>query len=294
VSWRVALAAFLGLLLPVPLMLLGGAFIQGVQPLGPGSARVSPVLSGEDRAKRVTYGSHCRKATDCEAPLACLGDSRFGSLYCTDSRCMTDAQCPEDSVCHPLTTLEGSPLVRFCVPVGPRQEGEPCLELPSKRTSACGPGLLCGGKGLGWCGRPCHKSEPTSCPEGFFCADVSPEPICLPSCEGRRCPEGQQCVLDDEGASACAVVYGTECQQSPCPDGQKCRTLLSPENPGEAWMQCIHPCDPKNPMCPDGLVCARHRCQQPCEPWKPGTCGAGLRCEQRKPEAPWICEPDWE
>jgi hypothetical protein len=292
---RVVLGALVGVLLPVPLLLvLGSVWTHGVRPPMPEDARYSPVLSSEARDRLLTYHRRCLKASDCEPPLACMGDARFFTSYCTDSQCVTDAQCPEGSVCHPLSTFKGSPLVRFCVPMGPRQEGEPCLDLPSQRASACGRGLICGGKGLGWCGRPCHKGEPTSCPEGFFCADVRPEPICMPSCERLGCPEGQQCVLDDEGASACAVVHGTECQQSPCPDSQECRTYFSSRHPGEAWMQCIHPCDPKNPMCPDGLVCARHRCQQPCEPWKPGTCGTGYRCEQRKPDAPWICEPDWD
>lgn len=292
-SWRVALAAFLGLLLPVPLVLLGFVMSMGVQPPRSSSVRVSPVLSVEERANRVTYHVYCVKDSDCEPPLACFGDSRFRTQYCTDSQCTTDAQCPEGSVCLALSSLRFGALVRFCVPVGPRLEGEPCLRLPSQRASACGPGLICGGKG-GWCGRPCDKGAPSSCPEGFFCADVRPEPMCLPSCEERGCPEGQQCVLDKEGASACAVVHGTECQQSPCPDSQQCRTFFSSRHPGEAWMQCIHPCDPKNPQCPDGRVCVRHQCQPSCEPWKPGTCGVGYRCEQYKPGAPWTCEPDWD
>ena len=43
--------------------------------------------------------------------------------------------------------------------------------------------------------------EPSSCPEGFFCADTTPGPACRPTCEGRDCPEGQQCIRDRKGAS---------------------------------------------------------------------------------------------
>jgi hypothetical protein len=297
VSWRVALGSVVGLLLPVPLLLLlAGVSAEGLRQPRPGDSRLSPVLSFEERASRSTYHRPCLKASDCEPPLGCLGDARLGSLYCTDSECLTDTQCPEGSVCRVLPTLEGSPWVRFCVPVGVRQEGERCVDLPSERAKACGPGLLCGGTGLGWCGRPCRRGEPSGCAEGFFCADIPPEPLCLPSCQERGCPAGQQCIRSDrdEGASACAVVRGVNCQQSQCPEGQKCRALFATQHPGEAWMECVQSCGPDRPTCPEGQVCERRKCRRPCEPEVPGVCGEGFRCARKKADTPFVCEPDWE
>ncbi len=294
VTWRALLGAVVGVLLPVPLLLLiGSVRHEGPRALAPEDPRVSPMLSFEERMNRVTYHSHCAKPADCEPPMGCLADPRITSHYCTDSECETDAQCPERSVCRVLTTMRGGPRVRFCIPVGLREEGERCLDPPPDRGYACGAGLLCG---EGWCGRPCRKEEPTSCAQGFFCADIAPEPVCLPSCEERGCPEGQHCIdTGRDGVSVCAVVHGTNCQQSPCPEGQECRHAILSKHPGEAWMQCIQRCGrPGRPACPEGLVCHRYKCQQPCDPQASGTCGTGYRCARDKPDAPWLCAPDWE
>jgi hypothetical protein len=295
VRWRAVLGALGGLLLAVPLMLLlWSATHERFRPTAPEETRVSPVLSNEQRKRLLTYHTHCTKAADCESPLGCLPDVRIRSHYCADSECETDAQCPVGSVCRMLDTVQGGPRVRQCIAVGVRKEGEGCLEPPPDRRDACGPGLLCGGR-LGWCGRPCRKAESTNCPDGFFCADVSPQPLCLPTCEGRECPQGQQCIrAASDGVSVCSVVYGTNCQQSPCPEGAECRASFESKRPGEVWMRCMSSCDPKDQVCPEGLVCHRNKCRQPCEPQASGACGTGYRCAQRKLDAPWLCEPDWE
>lgn len=123
--------------------------------------------------------------------LGCLPDVRYRTRYCADSECVTDMECPEGQVCRVLTTVRG-PWVRRCVAPGIRAEGERCYELPSERENGCRPGLVCAGNG--WCSRPCHKDMPSSCPEGFFCADLEPEPACLPTCEARGCPAGHECI----------------------------------------------------------------------------------------------------
>gem|GEM_PF-3915422 len=51
-------------------------------------------------------------------------------------------------------------------------------------------------------------NEPASYPDGFFCGNVPPEPICLPTCEARECPEGPQCVRHEDGVSQGTGVYG--------------------------------------------------------------------------------------
>lgn len=293
VSGRAAWGVVVGLLLPVPLVLVGGIIVYGAkQPSAVEDSRVSPVLSFEERMERVTYHRSCAKASDCEPPLGCLGDARFREHYCTDSECTTDAQCQEGSICRALRTRPGGPQVRFCVPVGMRQEGERCSALPSERAQACGPGLVCGGGG--WCGRPCREGDSTSCPQGFFCADLPPESTCLPTCETRGCPDGQQCIQSKrDGASACAVVHGTNCQQAACPEGEQCLERFSALRPAEHWMQCVRYCDPKHPVCPEGSVCYERKCHRPCDARQPGACGEGYRCMRSTPDAPFVCQPDY-
>jgi hypothetical protein len=282
-----------GLLLPLPLVLLLGSVMHqkpGVQNSQGG--RVSPVLDVEERMRRVTYRRACQSSSDCEPPLGCLEDLRVGADYCTDSQCMTDLQCPEGQVCQSLATLDEGPLVRLCVPLGVREEGQRCFSLPNDREAACAPGLLCGGH-EGWCARPCRQGEVESCPEGFFCADVGPRPVCMPTCEARGCPEGQQCVRFKEGVSACARVHGPNCQQSPCPEGRECKVLTATQHPGRVWMECIERCGAGHPSCSEGLVCDGWHCLPPCSPQEPGSCPEGYRCIQRRPDRPWACQPDW-
>lgn len=291
-SWHGALGLCVGLLLPLPLVLLLGGVMQPRLPTShAGGRRISPVLGFEERLNLQTYHRDCMRRSDCEPPLGCLLDGRSRAQYCTDSQCLTDDQCPQGEVCQSLGTSGGGPLVRFCIPLGVRQEGEQCIDLPDEKVSACLPGLLCAGH-EGWCARPCRIGEALSCPEGFFCADVVPQPVCLPTCEARGCPQGQQCVKFEEGASACAVVYGPNCQRSPCPDGRECDTYAVPSLPGRAWMECIEFCGEDLPACTNGRVCDRSLCMRPCNPEGPNTCGEGYRCKRRSKNRPWVCEHD--
>ncbi len=291
-NWHARLGLLVGLLLTIPLaLLLSTVMHPRLRETHEDEARISPVLGFEERMRRVTYRRHCLDSSECEKPLGCLLDVRLGRHYCTDSQCMTDLQCPEGQVCRGVATLGGGPLVRFCVPMGVRQEGQRCIDLPRDREAACGPGLLCGGH-EGWCARPCRKGEAPSCPEGFFCADVKPQPVCLPTCEARGCPEGQQCIRFEEGASACARVYGPNCQQSPCPGGRACEVLSESRHPGTVWMDCVERCGEGFPPCTAGLICDGWQCQPPCDPAGLDTCAEGYRCLQRRPDRPWVCQPD--
>ena len=292
-KWRNALGGIAGALLPVPLLLVLVSMWPGGRPSTAEATRVSPVLSFEERMQRATYHRHCQKSSDCEAPMGCLVDARVRTHYCSDSQCVTDEQCPDGLVCRELATTSGGPLVRFCIPLGFRKEGEECLPLPSDRQQACEPGLLCADSRVGWCGRPCGLNEPASCPDGYFCGNVPPEPICLPTCEARGCPEGQQCIRYKDGVSQCAVVHGPHCQQSPCPDGRECLETTSVRKPGRVWMECVEECGPGKPSCPDGFTCDRWHCLPSCDPRNPDTCAEGYRCQQgKKPARPWVCQPD--
>ena len=261
------------------------------RPLSPEAARTSPVLTDEQRKNLRTYHRRCRTGADCEPALGCLYDLRFRYKYCSDSECMTDSQCPEGHVCRVLTTFQG-PWLKQCVLLGDRTEGERCYELPPHREDACRDGLLCAGDG--WCGRPCTPEEPASCPEGFFCADVEPEPACLPTCEARGCPPGQECMRSEkDGASTCAVVHGHNCQKSPCPDGFWCEDYLIPQRPGEAWVRCAQRCGkPEDPPCPSGEVCHAF-CERLCSPDQPKACGKGFHCIQMPEEGPWTGPARW-
>lgn len=294
VGWRGVVGILLGVLLPVPLVLVLLAVQQGTGKAREG-VNVSPVLSREERLQRVTYLRRCQKSAECEPPLGCLKNPRLAEFFCTDSQCVTDAQCPEGKSCQVFITEGNGPRIRSCVTQGVRREGEECWSVPNSREQGCAPGLRCF---EGFCGRPCSPAAPESCPEGFFCAGDVAGALCLPTCEARGCPEGQQCVRfptrkETHPVTACRVVYGPNCRQTPCPDGQKCVVNHLPDRPGEVWMACRHRCGEGQASCPDGLICLRPFCRQPCEPQVPGGCGPGEQCGQYAPDEPWVCRPDY-
>ena len=284
----------MGLLLPLPMVLLLGSALRIGMPEQHqvNGRRVSPVLAAEERARLRTYHRDCTLSSECEPPLGCLLDTRAGAQYCADSQCMTDVQCRDEQVCRTLTTSENGPLVRICVPVGFRKEGEQCVEIGRELDDACGPGLVCGGED-GFCARTCNKDDAASCPEGFFCADTELEPLCLPTCEKTGCPEGQQCIRYSEGASACARVYGTNCRQTPCPGNQECLVDHETSHTATVWMHCRQSCREDPSSCPPGLICNGWSCHPPCDPNGPNTCAEGYRCQKDRPTRPWVCLPDW-
>jgi hypothetical protein len=294
-NWRTAGVGCTGLLLPLPLLLLlWGVLRPEVPAESPAGARISPMLDNEQRMRLATYRHECGPRVECEPPLGCLYESRYRQAYCTDSQCLTDAQCPEDQLCRALATKQNGPLVRICVPIGVRQEGESCHPAPKDKGHACVAGLVCGGRNDSWCSRPCRPgAQEAVCPEGFFCADTRPEPVCLPTCERQGCPEGQHCVQFDEGASACARVYGPNCQESPCPEGLGCWVLTNPPRPGKAWMECIERCGEGLPSCGAGKVCDVWLCLPECNPQGADVCGEGYRCQQPSPDRPFACRPVW-
>ncbi len=287
------LKAGLGLVLALPFVwLLQFVLHEAIRPPRPEEARISPLLTAEQRRSLSTYLRECSEAKQCEPPLGCLVDLRNGHQYCSDSECISDMQCPEGRVCRGVSTLHG-PWVRLCVAPGIREEGERCRRTPSNKEEACGPGLLCAGDG--WCGRPCGQNVPAPCPEGSFCSEVGPEPACLPTCAERGCPTGQECIRSrEDGASTCAVVHGQNCQRTPCPPGLVCQDYLIPERPGRAWLQCEQDCrDPKGPPCPEGTLCYLFTCTQRCSPEQPDTCGEGYTCAQGLQTPSWVCLPEW-
>ncbi|WNG51347.1 hypothetical protein F0U60_49855 [Archangium minus] len=206
---------------------------------------------------------------------------------------MTDQHCREGFVCRTQTTTSRGDPLRVCALVGVRKEGEVCMAHSSTRDYACEDGLLCHLR----CGRPCELDDPASCPEGFFCHEGAEDgPLCQPTCEGRSCPEDQQCVVrrpspQGRQVSLCARVYGQDCRQNPCPEGQLCRLHEYPEHPETVWMECVSICDEQTPVCPDGTVCHMRQCLEACTPEDPSSCEPGFACHRKTAQEPWRCEP---
>lgn len=292
--WHTASSALVGVLLTLPLVIALGIAMYGERRAhGFEEVKVSPVLSFEERLQLPTYDRRCEKSEECDPLLGCLKHWMLTESYCTDSECVTDEQCSEGYSCQTLRTEGIGPLVRSCLLLGVRKEGEECEAFPSKKAQACGPDLKCS---AGRCGRTCRPDEPGSCPDGFFCGGTEGM-VCLPTCEERGCPEGQQCVrFNRVGArrvSTCAVVYGTNCQDTPCAEGQTCWNLSVHHRPGEAWMKCAQRCGPSSPPCPEGLTCGTLQCIAPCDPQNPEACPQGFKCSRKEDTQPWACRPDW-
>jgi hypothetical protein len=287
--WRKPLAVLVGLLLVLPLAwVLHITLFGGFQPTA--DVKVAPMLSAEERRSLMTYERPCGGGQHCEPPLGCFFNTRARWTYCTDSRCMTDQQCSEDMACRTLETVGRGPAIRHCTLVGDQKEGDTCFEMPSSRDEACERELLCQ---EGRCGRPCRLEEPTRCPEGFFCHEGLNGPSCLPTCAGRSCPEGQECVRLEKGMSVCAEVHGQNCRRTPCPGEQECFVWNPIDHPSEVWMTCLLDCDEKNPSsCPEGFVCEMSYCRKACDPAVPGACGPHYKCYRYSERYAWTCDPD--
>ncbi len=286
-KWQVPGAAAAGLLLTLPLMLTLGAVLLGPRPRDTSAhARVSPMLSAEERRSLLTLERPCQRREDCEPPLGCL---RFTNTqaFCLASECRTDVECETGFTCQPLATLGEGPLVRHCVALGKMREGEPCSPYPLRQEEGCERGLLCQ---HGHCGRPCRVEEPSSCPEGFACREGRAGPSCMPVCEGRQCPEGQRCVRFPDGGGVCGVIHGQDCQRTPCPEGQSCEVRYSPGRPGHLKLQCLQRCEAQPSSCAAGTVCYFGECRTPCQPEASGACGPGEACVLYPGERLWLCD----
>lgn len=275
VKSRVLIGAAAGLLLLLPLALLSSISLYSRRwTRGADGVEFSPVLSPEKRVELNTFEQRCEKREDCEPPLECLAFFTGFESYCLDSDCLTDRQCKEGFTCRALKPRGGGTLVRRCTPAGLLEEGEPCMASSREKSVVCERGLICNG----YCGRPCRMDEPTSCPEGFFCARGKNGTSCLPTCEGRACPEGKQCVRYASGMSVCAHIRGENCQDEPCPQGQRCNKSYSPNHKDWVSMECVTPCGGENPPCSDELFCHQGECRRPCVPDAADVCGPSERC----------------
>lgn len=284
---QAAVLVIIALLLPLPLLCLWVLAMRTPSPQLEDPRHV-PMLADWQRNQLLTYGRDCQQHTDCASPLKCFMDPMDGRQFCTDSRCMKDEDCPTDLVCRTFSSGDDDIRVRHCVPLGVRREGEPCVPMPPDQRLGCMAGLLCQ---QDWCGRPCDSGVPSSCPQNFFCAEGPHGPSCLPTCRGRTCPQGQECVEFGAGSSICAEIHGENCLDTPCGKGRFCYTEEISYQGDAVWMSCQKLCGDAQHVCPDSQVCFNFRCRQSCSLEGPNTCGPHRRCGSSRGESPW-CMPD--
>lgn len=287
--FQTGLAVLGALLLTLPLM---GLFALTRVKTIPEASHVQepvviPMLHPVEREGTLTYGRECQDNSECDPRLRCFFSMVTQTSYCVDSRCMTDRDCPEGLACQTYETDAGRALIKACSRVGVRKEGEGCELFTREPGSGCEQGLVCQ-----WtCGRPCTPGGSTTCPAGFFCNALPTGAACQPTCEGRTCPGGQQCIDLGGQVSVCAKVHGTNCQATACGPGQDCSARTYPWAPGEVWMQCSQTCGlEESPPCPDDTTCATYRCRSVCSSDQESSCAEGYECQSR-PGQPSICAP---
>ncbi|HEX8434691.1 hypothetical protein [Archangium sp.] len=278
-------------LLVLPVMLLVVLWMRAPAEREVEGWRFMPWLTpGEFRELR-TLRQPCREDAQCDPRLICFRDPRFPQRQCTASGCESDAWCAPYGVCRAMPLPGQRVALRACVFEGTREEGEQCLRWapPGQREWACGEGLVCGLSG--WCGRRCVPGKEGSCPEGFFCARGDPDgPVCQPSCEGRACPEGQECVRRAGGVSVCASVIGRRCLEKPCPENKVCETETMLAVVGAGWRTCVQPCGKDgDDTCPEDFRCHEGRCRRRCSTQQPGSCGATQFCVSTDDEGNGLC-----
>ncbi|MBM7113464.1 hypothetical protein [Archangium primigenium] len=239
-----------------------------------------PMLPADARQALPTFLRPCESSADCDALLVCQYASAFRARICVGSDCTTDSDCPPSTVCRwiPSEDPGARVAVSACAFSGVLPEGAPCVRLGEREDEGCEPHLVC----ADWCGRRCGSWLTGACPEGTFCALEGPDgPVCLPTCEGRACPKGQDCVRRDGGVSVCARVHGSNCQREPCAPGRVCRVDTRPFRPGEAWMACATPCEGEGSAARgcDGLgACLDGRCWEYCSPMEREPCLEDFVC----------------
>jgi hypothetical protein len=268
-------------------LLLGDLDTSGTREEG--RREIVPMLPPDETRRLLTFEKPCRRDEDCDAPLVCLRGKWMWKAACVASQCATDADCSEGLSCYPVRA--GERVVRRCGAPGRAKEGELCVELPLEPELGCAPGLMCIEKR---CRRSCQPQAPQGCPAGHFCGAADGRgTVCLPTCEGQACPEGQRCVALKHGASVCARVHGADCQLEPCPEGWECE-VSAREARRTVGMRCLRVCDSQARPCPEGFSCMGGQCLQQCVPEVPGVCGPMEECAGGGRDHPGWCvlDPD--
>jgi len=268
----------LAVLLPLPLILsIAPALYKDTPP----KRQARPLFPADQARQLPSYGMDCLQPADCDPPLGCLELGNTGRGVCLNTQCETNSDCAPAEYCRSFITLGNGPPLRGCdLRDGQQGEGQPCVTGLAADYERCTSGLLCN---KGWCGRTCRLDEPSSCQAGYFCQQGLDAPSCVPTCEGRTCPDGFQCAREAGGISVCARVRGDDCSGTSCPEGSRCTftDVRSTDAGVSLRMECVLPCGVRLPACPDGQFCLGSRCLYTCDPLKGGTCPSGKRCVHR-------------
>ena len=288
-------AVIAGILLSAPLLIVLVLWVRSPTGRRVEGWRFAPWLSSKEFRAQRDLLKPCQDDAQCTPPLVCFHDPRFMGGGCVASECHSDPWCAPEGVCRAVPLNEQHTAIRFCVFEGGRKEGEQCLRIapPSFRHLACSAGLVCGL--AGWCGRRCSPGQEGTCPDGFFCARGDPEgPICQPTCEGRTCPEKQECLRQKGGVSACVNVYGRDCPTDPCDDGQACAVQPLPLRMDWGSRECLVECGtPGSTGCPKDFVCHQGLCRQHCTMANPRPCNDQF-CQRIDDEGNGVCLPSLE
>lgn len=234
----------------------------------------------------------CRTDSDCPAGTGCVANRETRRFECMPSECEEDAHCFPGLVCRRVSRWGAGAVIRRCVPVGPRDEGQTCDTQFVSVAGACREGLLCH---RGLCSRPCRPEDTASCPGGFACEEDEDGAACFPDCRVVGCSGGQQCKRLNNGASECLTEVRGDCPETTCGPGERCNMRLA-RGHGVFW--CARVCDPlRADSCPADQLCGIgggtvSTCYPRCDPMDPDSCGEGSKCTTISEDlSQWGCRP---
>jgi hypothetical protein len=240
----------------------------------------------------VFHCGDCRTDSDCPAGRGCVANRETRRFECMESECEEDAHCFPGFVCRRASRWETGPIVRRCMPVGQRSEGEPCDSLFVSTAGACQEGLICH---RGVCSAPCQMEDGASCPQGYSCEEAEDGAACFPDCQVRGCPSGQRCKRLNDGDAQCLEQVQGECPEAPCAEGERCNMRVT-RGRGVFW--CARFCDPlRADSCPAEQICGVgggeiSTCYRRCDPMELDSCGEGQRCTTVSEDMlQWGCMP---
>jgi hypothetical protein len=240
----------------------------------------------------VFHCGDCRLDSDCPAGKGCIVNKETRRFECMDSECEEDAHCFPGFVCRGASRGSTGPIIRRCMPVGQRREGEPCDSLFVSSAGACQEGLICH---RAVCSAPCRLEDAASCPQGYACEAGDDGAACFPDCRVLGCPGGQRCKRLNNGDFQCLEQVHGECPETPCAVGERCNMRVL-RGRGVFW--CARLCSPlRADSCPADQICGVgggefSTCYPRCDPMDLDSCGEGERCTTISEDMlQWGCMP---
>lgn len=234
----------------------------------------------------------CQKDSDCPAGRGCVANRETRRFECLDSECEEDGHCFPGLVCRRVSRWDSNSVIRRCVPMGLRREGETCDTQFVSAAGACQEGLLCH---RGRCSIPCRLDDESSCPEGHACEQSDDGAACSPDCRALGCPGGQRCKSVGGQEYQCLEEVQGECPETPCGEGERCNMRVV-RGRGVFW--CARLCDPlRAESCAANEICgigggAVNTCYRRCDPMDPDSCGEGSTCTTSAEDmSRWGCIP---